>query len=97
MINNTLIDELIHDAVKPVFHFKRTVPKRIKNIFKFQNLVNVDWLILVRQKVNLPRTLHFDTRIDPEVRGFVNLFNLRMLTSTFRCGTVEVENWLNSQ
>ena len=31
---------------KPVFHFKRTVLKRIKNIFKFQNLVNVDWLIL---------------------------------------------------
>jgi hypothetical protein len=32
--------------LKPVFHFKRTVPKRIKNVFKFQNFVNVDWLVL---------------------------------------------------
>ena len=35
---------LLH--VKPVFHFKRTVPKRIKNVFRFQNFVNVDWLVL---------------------------------------------------
>jgi hypothetical protein len=33
-------------GVKPVFHFKRTVPKRIKNVFKFQHFVNVDWLVL---------------------------------------------------
>jgi hypothetical protein len=32
--------------LKSVFHFKRTVPKRIKNVFKFQNFVNVDWLVL---------------------------------------------------
>ena len=31
---------------KPVFHFKRTTPKRIKNVFTFQNFVNVDWLVL---------------------------------------------------
>jgi hypothetical protein len=24
----------------------RTVPKRIKNVFKFQNFVNVEWLVL---------------------------------------------------
>jgi preprotein translocase subunit Sec63 len=43
--------QLLYDrSLKPVFHFKRTVPyrnvykKRI--IFKFRNLVNVDWLIL---------------------------------------------------
>jgi hypothetical protein len=33
-------------SVKPFFHFKRTVPKRIKNVFKFQNFVNVYWLVL---------------------------------------------------
>jgi hypothetical protein len=37
---------MIHGLLKPVFHFKRTVPKRIKNVFKFQNFVNVDWLVL---------------------------------------------------
>jgi hypothetical protein len=34
------------NTLKPVFHFKRTVPKRIKNVFKFQNFGNVDWLVL---------------------------------------------------
>jgi hypothetical protein len=36
----------LHSTVKPVFHFKRTVPKRNKKVFKFQNFVNVDWLVL---------------------------------------------------
>jgi hypothetical protein len=66
-------------CLKPVFHFKRTVPKRIKNVFKFQNFVNVDWLVLqsvVRQKVDLRRTFYFDTRIHPEVRKFKNLFSI---------------------
>jgi hypothetical protein len=43
------IQEMLDDTgktLKPVFHFKRTVPKRIKNVFKFQNFVNVDWLVL---------------------------------------------------
>ena len=31
---------------KPIFHFKRTIPKRIKNVFTFQNFANVDWLVL---------------------------------------------------
>jgi hypothetical protein len=49
--------------VYPVFHFKRTVPKRIKNISKFSEC----WLVnssVVRQKVDLRRTFHFDTRMD---------------------------------
>jgi hypothetical protein len=29
----------IAQRLKPVFHFKRTVPKRIKNVFKFQNFI----------------------------------------------------------
>ena len=33
-------------SLKAVFHFKHNVPTRIKTNFKFQNLVNVDWLIL---------------------------------------------------
>ena len=37
--------EIFLPELKPVFHFKRTVPKRIKNDFKFQNFVNVDWLV----------------------------------------------------
>jgi hypothetical protein len=32
---------------KPVFHFKRTVPKRIKNVFKFQNFVNIDCMVSI--------------------------------------------------
>jgi hypothetical protein len=31
---------------------------------------------VVRQKVDLRRTFHFDTRIHPEVRGFINLFSI---------------------
>jgi hypothetical protein len=76
---------------KPVFHFKR-----IKNVFKFQNFVNVDWLVssVVRQKVDLRRTFYFDT---PGSTWFYKpLFNLRMLTSTFRYDTGEVENRLFS-
>jgi hypothetical protein len=38
--------EVENKQAKAVFHFKRTVPQRIKTNFKFQNLVNVDWLIL---------------------------------------------------
>ena len=37
---------LLWRSVKPVFHFARIVPKRIKNFFKFQNFVNIDWLVL---------------------------------------------------
>ena len=39
---------------------------------------------------------HFDTRIHPEVMQWIYQppFNLRMLTSTFRYCTVEVENGL---
>ena len=33
-------------TVKPVFHFKHTVPKRIKNFLNFKVFVNVDWLVL---------------------------------------------------
>jgi hypothetical protein len=65
-------------ALKPVFHFKRTVPKRIKNVFKFQNFREC-WLVsteVVRQKVDLRRTFYFDTWIHPEVRGFINLFSM---------------------
>jgi hypothetical protein len=46
MWNTPLKTNTIKLGVKPVFHFKRTVSKRIKNVFKFQNFVNVDWLIL---------------------------------------------------
>jgi hypothetical protein len=31
---------------------------------------------VVRQKVDLRRTFYFDTRIHPEVRGFINLFSI---------------------
>jgi hypothetical protein len=36
------------------------------------SLVNT---FIVRQKVDLRRTFHFDTRIYPEVRGFINLIS----------------------
>ena len=35
------VTTLVWVDIKPVFHFKRTVPKRIKNVFKFQNFANV--------------------------------------------------------
>ena len=60
--------------------------------------MNVDWLIntsVVRQKVDLRRTFHFDTRIYPVVRGFINIFSI-CACSRVRFGTVEVENWLKS-
>jgi hypothetical protein len=82
----------IFDTFKPVFHFKRTIPKRIKNVFKFQNFVNVDWLVstsIVRQKVDLRQTFNFDTRIHPEVCGFINIFNLHNFQ--FRFGTVQAK------
>jgi hypothetical protein len=78
---------------KPVFHFKRTVPKRIKNVFKFQNFVNIDCMVstsVVRQKVDLRRTFHFDTRIQPEVRGFINLFSI-CARSQVRFGTIRAK------
>ena len=83
----------IFDTFKPVFHFKCTIPKRIKNVFKFQNFVNVDWLVstsIVRQKVDLRQTFHFDTRIHPEVCGFINLFSI-CTCSPVRFGTVQAK------
>jgi hypothetical protein len=63
--------------VKPVFHFKRTVPKHIKNVFKFQNFVNVDWfilLILIREYTR-------------KYAGFINLFSI-CACSPVRFGTI---------
>jgi hypothetical protein len=91
--------------LKPVFHFKRTVPKRIRNVFKFLEC----WLVstsVVRQKVDLRWTFYFDTRIHPEVRGFINLFSI-CACSPVRFGTIrakwktsftlEVENGLKKE
>ena len=39
---------------------------------------------VARQKVNLRRTLYFDTRIAPEVRVCKPVFNLRMLSDTLQ-------------
>ena len=53
---------------------------------------------VVRQKVDLRRTFHFDTRIYPEVRGFINLISELVYACSpvlfRRYGSVEVENWL---
>ena len=59
---------------------------------KFQNLVNVDWLVLQYStpKVDLQRTFHFDIPgIDQP-----HISNLSLLTGTFRYDTLEVENGL---
>ena len=45
---------------------------------------------MVRQKVDLRRTFYFETRIHPEVRGFINLFSI-CACSTVRFGTVRLE------
>ena len=43
--------------------------------------------MVVRQKVDLRRTFYFDTRIHPEVRGFINLFSI-CACSPIRYGTI---------
>ena len=45
---------------------------------------------VVRQKVDLRRTFHFDTRIHPEVRGFINLFSI-CACSSVHFGTVRLK------
>jgi hypothetical protein len=82
--------------VKPVFHFKRTVPKRIKNVFKFHWKFRECWLVstsVVRQKVDLRRTFYFDTRIHPEVRGFINIFSI-CACSPIRYGTIRANIYI---
>jgi hypothetical protein len=83
-------------GLKPVFHFKRTVPKRIKKGFQISKfceccLVSTS---VVRQKVDLRRTFYFDTRIHPEVRGFINLFSI-CACSPVRFGTIRAK-WKTS-
>ena len=58
---------------------------RIKNVLKFQNFENVNWLStsVVRQNDDFRQIFHFK---HPEVRGLFNLF---------RYDTGEVKNWLN--
>ena len=51
---------------------------------------------VVHQKVDLQLTFHFDMRIHSELRDLSTSFQLRMLASMFRYGTVEVENWLKA-
>jgi hypothetical protein len=45
---------------------------------------------VVRQKVELRRTFYFDTRIHPEVRGFINLFSI-CACSPVRFGTIRAK------
>ena len=66
-------------SFKLVFHFKRTAQKRIKNIFKFQNSVNVDWLILSQYAKKLTCDELF-MLIREYIRKYVDLalFNIRI-------------------
>jgi hypothetical protein len=86
MIQNLRFALMRNLIIKPVFHFKRTIPKRIKNVFKLQ-LVSTS---VVRQKVDLRQTFYFDTQIHPEVRGFINLFSI-CARSPVRFGTIRAK------
>jgi hypothetical protein len=76
------------------FHFRRTVAKRIKKIFKFQNLVNVDRFIrsysYSTPKSWLATNLLFWCANTPEIRGFITSFQSAHAHRYVRYGTIAI-------
>jgi hypothetical protein len=79
---------------KVVFHLKRNVPTRTTTNFKFQNLVNVDWLVLPYSTLKswLVTNFLFWYANQPEVRKFEIPYS-SCACSLVRYGTIRAK-WL---
>ena len=89
LVMNGNLKRYLLDSIKSFFPLQAYRTETYQKISKFSEC----WLVntsVGRQKVDLRRNFHFDTRIHPEVREFINLFSI-YACSPVRFGTIRLK------